>query len=270
MFLVSPPGLNDWAVKAQKENSSGLSTDIDNGDHKGSKRPLQDDEVDKDSSKNDTNRKRSTNERVGQSSESNTGLSKEYLLNSPIPSRPSKASILKFYDDTSSLVLNDVIEVVGFLSIDASLCFSNLQLDEHENHDEMCAMNPPPSLIPRIHVVTSRKLAHLNPLLYDNEFELDEQQEVNILKDLRMAFTQCLFGDSIAADYLLCHLISTVYVRQNEETHGQFSLNVTNFPNDQYPDYVRRLYEIIELLLPASHYLPVTLDNLNTLDFVPS
>lgn len=92
------------------------------------------------------------------------GLSKEYQLNSPIADRPSNACLIKFYDDTAKLALNDVIDVVGFVSIDPSLCGSNQKQDEFENFDEICAMNPPPSLIPRIHAITYRRLAHLDTM----------------------------------------------------------------------------------------------------------
>lgn len=271
IFMVSVPGLNDWAIDAQRQQSNNSVSDMDVSEptSNGIKRPLDTDISDDSTSNIDSNRKRSANENsLNSEAVRNSGLSKEYLLNSPIPSRPSKACIVKFYDDSSNLSLNDVLEVVGFLSIDASLCGASLQSDDHENFTEICAMNPPPSLIPRIHAISYRSLTHLNPLL-DNEFTLDEQQKLNLLKDLRIAFTQCLLGDSMAADFLLCHLISTVYVR-SDETLGQFSLNITNFPMDVLSDYVKRLYEIIELLLPASHYLPITLDNLNTIDFIPT
>lgn len=270
MFMVSIPGLNDWAIDVQQQQSNNLVEEMEIGESisTGNKRPLEANGSDNPIPNVDLDRKRATKETNSNSSICNNGLSKEYLLNSPIPSRPSKACIVKFYEDSSSLALNDVLEIIGFLSIDPSLCGANLQLDDHENVNEICAMNPPPSLIPRIHVVSFRSLAHLNPLL-DTEFTLDEQEKSNALKDLRIAFTQCLLGDSVAADFLLCHLISTVYVR-SDETLGQFSLNITNFPADVLPDYARRLYEIIELLLPASHYLPVTLDNLNTIDFIPT
>lgn len=94
------------------------------------------------------------------------------------------------------------------------------------------------------------------------------EQMAEVYKDLKLIFTQSLFGDEIAAEYLLCHLISTVYVRA-EQTLGQFSLNITNIPAEVLPEYTKHLYEIIAALLPASHYFPVTLEHLNSLEFIP-
>lgn len=50
---------------------------------------------------------------------------------------------------------------------------------------------------------------------------------------------------------------------------GQFSLNISNIPERVLPDYTKLIYEVIESILPASHYFPMTLDNMNTLQFVP-
>lgn len=197
-------------------------------------------------------------------------LSREYLLNSPIADRPSRASLIKLYDSPAALSLNDVIDVVGFLSTSSSLCGSNQAFSDFDNANEVYAMNPPPSLIPRIHVITYRSVNHLNPLLLDSQptvFTDTMRTEIN--KDLKNVLTQCLFGDSVAADYLLCHLISTVYIRGNE-TLGQFSINLTNFPPEVLPNYTKQLYEILEMILPASHYFPVTVDNLNTMAFIPT
>lgn len=44
-------------------------------------------------------------------------------------------------------------------------------------------------------------------------------------------------------------------------------MNLSNLP--QRPDYTRLLYSVLERILPKSHYLPMTLDNMNTLSFTP-
>lgn len=135
---------------------------------------------------------------------------------------------------------------------------------------EIQANNPPPSLIPRLHSISIRTLNHLNPLLRSIDLPtISGATHIDLYKDLHLALTQCLFGDDIAAQYLLCHLISTVYVRSELQTLGQFSLNISNIPAAVLPAYTSQLYEIIEFLLPASHLLPLTLDNLNTLQFSP-
>lgn len=53
------------------------------------------------------------------------------------------------------------------------------------------------------------------------------------------------------------------------ETIGQFTLNICNIPQEVVPLYTKTLYEIIEMIVPVSHYLPMTLENMNTLQFIP-
>lgn len=276
LFMVSVPGFNDWAIEVEKNFSGFVDAVIMETDapSNGVKRPLDTDITDQpmEDGANDSadlQLKKPTKEATNGTSAEPKGLSREYLLNSPIADRPSKACMAKFYENFSDITLNAVLDVVGFLSVDPSLCASNQQPDEFDNFDEICAMNPPPSLIPRLHVVAFRHMTNLNPILDDKSYTLTPEIKTDAYKDLRIALTQCLFGDAVVADYLLCHLVSTVYVR-GEETLGQFSLNITNFPADVLPGYIKQLYEIIELFLPASHYLPVTLDNLNTIEFIPT
>lgn len=277
IFMVSVPGLNNWAVDIEKEiiTENGIPSvkymdvEMNNVPSTGVKRTLteQPDEMETDSNSKKLNTVEPT---VAKIEVNNTNLSREYLLNSPIVDRPSNACLVKFYDDAPKISLNDVLDVVGFVSLDANLCGSHRQPSEFENFDEICAMNPPPSLIPRIHVISYRPLLHTNPLLHDNRCEqpLSGQQKLDCYRDLRKALSQCLFGDEIAADYLFCHMISTVYVR-SDETLGQFALNITQIPSN-VTNYTKQLYEIIESCLPASHYFPITIENLNTTDFVPT
>lgn len=159
-----------------------------------------------------------------------------------------------------------MIEVIGFLSVDPSLDGSACEPNEFEEMSEVQANNPPPSLIPRLHSISVHTLKHHNPLLVE---ALSQDTQIDLYKDLHLSLTQCLLGDDMAAQYLLCHLISTVYVRSELQTLGQFSLNISNIPAAVLPGYTSQLYEIIEFLLPASHLLPLTLDNLNILQFAP-
>ncbi|XP_031627150.1 mini-chromosome maintenance complex-binding protein [Contarinia nasturtii] len=282
IFMVSIPGLNDWAVNIEKEHfvADSMDVEMNNLQSNGVKRSLDEnetnenigDQMDTDSDAVRCKKLNQSGAETEEKSTTNSNLSKEYLLNSPIVDRPSNACLVKLYDDATNVSLNDVLDVVGFVSMDANLCGSNRQPNDFESFDEICAMNPPPSLIPRIHVISYRSLTHINPLLHDNRHNgeaLNDQIKLDCLRDLRTALTQCLFGDEIAADYLFCHLISTVYVR-GDETLGQFSLNITNFPHGKLPDYTKELYDVIESILPASHYFPITIDNLNTTEFIPT
>lgn len=284
IFMVSIPGLNDWAVNIEKEyiNNECMDIEMDNIQSHGLKRALEDENNGNSSDQMEIDTKNVNSKKLIQTktesdtqsnmNTNNSNLSREYLLNSPIVDRPCNACLVKFYNDTPNISLNDILEVIGFISLDANLCGSNRNPNEFESFDEICAMNPPPSLIPRLHVVSYHSLLHTNPLMHDNRLngsELSEQDKLNCFRDLQTALTQCLYGDAIAADYLFCHLISTVYVR-SDETLGQFTLNLTNFPNQNLETYTKQLYEIIESCVPASHYFPITIDNLNTTEFIPT
>lgn len=281
IFMVSIPGLNDWAVDIERVhfNADSMDVEMNNLPSNGLKRPLDESEInengdDQMETDSDNIRSKKLNQSGSESEQkptTNSNLSREYLLNSPIVDRPSNACLVKFYDDAAKVSLNDILDVVGFVSLDANLCGSNRQVDEFENFDEICAMNPPPSLIPRVHVISYRTLNHINPLLHDdrhNDEALSDQTKLDCFRDIKTALTQCVFGDEIAADYLFCHLISTVYVR-TDETLGQFSLNITNFPSEKLTGYTKQLYDVLESILPASHYFPITIENLNTTDFIP-
>lgn len=87
-----------------------------------------------------------------------------------------------------------------------------------------------------------------------------------IRSDLHLVLTQVLYGDTIAADYVICHLLSRVYIRNDGHTLGQFSLNISNILS---PTYAKRIYEILETLVTNSQYLPLTVPFLNEASFIP-
>lgn len=283
IFVVSVPGLNEWAYKIEQSNcSKGDSSFIISHNSRTSKRPIAEDDdemsnLNEDSSANNIYKRQFTDENLS-SSYSNarsSALSSEYLLNSPLPNRPSKACLIKLYSDFDTHTLNSIIDVVGFLSVDpaldASSMLNNPNYDEFESFSEQQALNPPPSLIPRVHAVAVRKLEHNNPLLDTSVCELifPSFNFESVFKDLRILLTQCLLGDELAADYLLTHLISTIYTRSELHNLGKFALNICNIPQQLLPNYTEDLYNIMELFLPSSHYFPMTLDAMNTLQFFP-
>lgn len=276
MFMVSVPGLNDWAIDIQKKRCGTINNVADNTTNdtsNGIKRQLEPtvEQMEEDTPSNETNMNKQAKCSSNIQNDGFVGLSREYLLNSPIPDRPSKTCLVKFYENFDDISLNSVLDIIGFLSIDPSLCGSLQQESDNDlmSQEERCAMHPPPSLVPRIHVISMNTVNTINPMHeFVTETPLIENQIVDIYKDLILILTQCLFGDALAAEYFLCHLISNVYVR-GDETLGQFSINITNIPAEVLPTYTKQLYEVISLLLPASHYLPVTLENLNTLEYNP-
>ncbi|EDV59158.1 mini-chromosome maintenance complex-binding protein [Drosophila erecta] len=282
LFVVSVPGLNDWSKEHEKQCCPQIdlvslgpspssakkraivgeqeAMEVDGASETTFKRPCLKD-IQKDS------------EPLGASHSS--VLSSEYLINSPLPNRPSMACMVKVYEEFDTYQLNSLVDFVGFLSVDASLDASTLDIDDCENLSELQATHPSPLLIPRLHAFGVQVLPHANPLLDKSlrqPTEICEETtyptQLAVHKDLRMLLKLCLFDDDLAAEYLLSHLISTVYSRFKMQSIGKFALNLCNLPKE-CEAYATKLYKILELLLPASHYLPMTLVTLNTAAFAP-
>lgn len=167
------------------------------------------------------------------------------------------------------------MDVIGFLSVDPALDGSTHEPSDFDNISEIQANNPPPSLVPRLHAILIREVPHINPLMPSSKTALESSLNVStentkeIYQDIKLALTQCLFGDTVAAEYLLAHLVSTVYVRSELQTLGQYCLNLSNIPAEAIPEFTTLIYEILEMLLPASHLFPMTLENMNTTQFNP-
>ncbi|XP_052862664.1 mini-chromosome maintenance complex-binding protein [Anopheles cruzii] len=289
IVVVSVPGQNRWASEYEEQtNGAGSASTTKDNVVEGSepraavKRALETEmEVDADQTcatgpvASNATKRVATEHSAPPPHSATTVLSADYLLNSPISDRPSKACLVKVYGNFDNWTINSVIEAVGFLSVHPSLDGSVDATEDPAFEDELPehqANNPPPSLIPRLHAVSIRKLAHTNPILQAQGPGVEESLDIDgtlHMKDLHNLLTQCLFGDRIAADYVLCHLVSSVYIRDEVESRGQFSLNLSNIPGEVLPGYTESFYELLELLLPASHYFPMTLESMNTIQFAP-
>uniref|UniRef100_A0A146LVX7 Mini-chromosome maintenance complex-binding protein n=1 Tax=Lygus hesperus TaxID=30085 RepID=A0A146LVX7_LYGHE len=233
-YCVSVPGLNSWARLASrtrqelpmKEETSSV------------KRPADDMEVDDESqvSSGEGNKRlcavKSPSETSGMVTD----------LHCPIPTGRDAACVVHIYDVDDNLKVNDVVDVVGFVYVSGA------------DQDDV---DVPPSLAPRLHAVAVRR----NPSMTIN---VDVSPSVR--SDLHLALTQLLLGDHLAADYLICHLLSNVYSRR-DVVLGKFSLNLCNVPLD--PLYTSGLYDILASLVPRSHFFPMSLHNMNTSDLVP-
>lgn len=173
---------------------------------KQAKRPHDNEDVEMDSTPpNPQNIKKQCN--VAPQAEPSNIVSKEYLLNFPITGDCGKVCHLKIYKDAELLKLNSICDFVGFLSVDPALICQN---DEEMDDIEFQTHNPPPSLIPRIHCVAFKNIQHCNPLIEGDENQMDEEKMQFVRKELLILLTQLLFGDDLAAEYLIYHLISEV------------------------------------------------------------
>lgn len=114
---------------------------------------------------------------------------------------------LKLYKEPEDIKLNDFCEFVGFVSFDPLLLLE--PRDEFENAVETQTHHPPASLVPRVHCVKWKKLGHNNPLMENLEGFSPEKMQF-LKRELLIVLTQLLLGDSLAAEYLLYHLVSSV------------------------------------------------------------
>lgn len=174
---------------------------------------------------------------------------------------------VKVYDNLDRQI-NSVVEVIGFLSVVPKISAESMGNDNGFGED--MSVNMPPL---QIHAITMKELPHNNPLLHDqiNMINDDQYSHRGIQKDLLNILTQFMFGDEITAHYVLLHLISNVYARVAGEILGKFSINLIcqSVPKDLLIDHIKKFYNFIELLVPDSCYLPLTIENFNSKAFVP-
>ncbi|XP_068955201.1 mini-chromosome maintenance complex-binding protein isoform X3 [Petaurus breviceps papuanus] len=188
-------------------------------------------------------------------------------LNFPLPGEKGPACLVKVYENWDCFKVNDVLEVYGILSVDPVLSILNNEerdsslLDPMECMDtleEQRVHSPPASLVPRIHVILAQKLQHINPLLpaYLKEEESKSfisgfMSELSPVRAELLGFlTHALLGDSLAAEYLILHLISTVYARRDVLPLGKFTVNLSGCPRNS--TFTEHIYQIIQQLVPAS------------------
>lgn len=226
-------------------------------------------------------------------------------LNLPIPSPHGKACIVKLYNDPNDanadakLSVNDTVEFVGIVSLDPSLAMDDsagATMDANDvfaqfSRQEVSAKQPPPSLVPRLHVLAYERLEHCNPLCdraivrttnVQEEAMKCRQELHSLLTNLLMGKfeTKTVFpnkfynemlinvsGDALAADYLICHLVSKIYLRRDVLTLGKFSLNLFNVP--LHENFTKRLATVLQLFVSKSHYMPMTVEAFNKNAFVP-
>uniref|UniRef100_A0A8C4SZA4 Mini-chromosome maintenance complex-binding protein n=1 Tax=Erpetoichthys calabaricus TaxID=27687 RepID=A0A8C4SZA4_ERPCA len=202
-------------------------------------------------------------------------------LNFPLPGEKGPACLVKVYENWENFKVNDIMDVYGVLSVDPALSVLGdhrddaLSVDPMEADEEQRVHSPPASLVPRLHAVLAHKLKHVNPLVpaslctedgtsFVSDFLTDL---VTVRAELLGLLTGVLLGDGVAAEYLLLHLVSDVYARHDVLPLGKFTVNLSGCPCPS--NYTERLYRIIQLLVPCSYHLCMTLHNMNSLTFIP-
>ncbi|XP_018396179.1 PREDICTED: mini-chromosome maintenance complex-binding protein [Cyphomyrmex costatus] len=267
-IIISIPGLNDWA-KEESINMQIPHTMTHNDSI--NKRNLDDNDLEETDCSEPVKKKEKVSADnndvdmtdVEGSAKVRSMVSEDHILNFPIPIDGGKACIIKIYNETV-LKLNQVIDVIGFISLDPLL--STIQSSDDEMDDaEIQTHNPPASLVPRLHAV---KIIELTKSKIVNAPEIVSKVQI-IRGDLHIILSQLLFGDTLAADYLICHLLSTVYMRRDYFCLGAFPLNITNFPANKQKIFPKEFYNFLTLFVKKSHFLEITLSNLNELALIP-
>lgn len=205
-------------------------------------------------------------------------------LNFPLLNEGGPACLVHIYDQESTYKVNDMVEFIGVLSVDPGLAvfFDHDMADNAQESlgpspedlitpEEQAVHHPPPSLVPRLHVLASHRLTHSNPCVpSDIKGESSStimQQLAEVRSELLSVLTQIMHGDCLVAEYMLLHLVSSVYNWTGIMPVGKFTLNVSGCPpSESFPE---EMYKLVEQLVPKCFFLSMTLDNMNTLNFVP-
>ncbi|KAL0269235.1 UNVERIFIED_CONTAM: hypothetical protein PYX00_007039 [Menopon gallinae] len=165
-YCIPLPGMSKWVQNALKKLSESK---MSGNTMSNKKRPIEEDpdekmEVGDSMEGNHINKsKRVTEEsRDAEGSQNESHSSEKYF---PLNEKDGLPCIVKVYEkeDKCGIVLNDRIEVIGFLSLNPAL-----ESTWEDSDPEDKALHPPPSLVPRIHAIFTRKLVHSNPLLSQN------------------------------------------------------------------------------------------------------
>ncbi|XP_014847785.1 PREDICTED: mini-chromosome maintenance complex-binding protein [Poecilia mexicana] len=202
-------------------------------------------------------------------------------LNFPLPGEKGPSCLVKVYEDWDRFKLNDTLQVFGILSVSPALSALADEKDSFldpaaglESAAEQRVHSPPASLVPRLHLLHAERLVHNNPLLpnaalQDNSAFLSSAlgEMAAVRAELLSYFTHVLLGDALAAEFLLLHLLSSVYSRRDVLPLGKFTLNLSGCPATAA--YTQRLYQIIQQLVPSSFYLAMSLQNMNQMRLVP-
>jgi len=116
-------------------------------------------------------------------------------------------------------------------------------------------------------------------------FENAKSKVLNLRQEIVNCFQEMLLGDALAAEYLLMHLLSTIFMRKDVTVLGKFSLNLMNIPmsvkssqnensenkeSKMVPETFSTLfYKALSQFVTMSHCFKLTIDNLNKSNMIP-
>ncbi|KAH0553492.1 hypothetical protein KQX54_001236 [Cotesia glomerata] len=257
-LMISIPGLNNWA----KENMIGCELNKNNlndltkatSSSSTEKRALDNDYDDDNDEPMDTTEPAFKKEKklsvVPAESQTKNDkflkskviISQDHLINFPIPIVDDKKCVVKIYND-DCYKLNQALDIIGFICLNPNningLTLTEDIMDEMEIAEAQTYNLPPPSFIPRLHAI---KINQLVPKIFYNNYN-SIISKVNLIRsDLHLVLSQLLFGDELAANYVIF---------------------------DKFPYFTNNFYDILKLFIAKTHLFECTLDNLNNSKLVP-
>jgi len=196
------------------------------------------------------------------------------------------AAIIKLYQEDTSIKVNESYEFVGVLCCDPvtegateeepGMVCSFMENGETAAVQAATVSTGPASssVIPRIHAVAFRQLTpKWNPAL-DNLAPAQQAcrrtELANALPAVRArvvkSLANALLGDTLAAEYLLCHMLSRVYHRAHGVPVGKLSLAITGVPPTAAAgtSATQDLVAVMQTLLPAVAYVPMSVKHLSS------
>jgi hypothetical protein len=211
-----------------------------------------------------------------------------------ITSPPPGACMVYLYDteSSSSIRLNDIVEVIGVLSKVPELatphmmngCGNDTLVGGVESmlEEEVLASHLPTSLVPRIHAITtSSSSSNYNTTtdVISNDVSAARGRIMGIL-------TTILSGDELAAEYVLLQLVARVHMRTGGASGGGGgaavgvpSLNLVDAPaatnsseassTTSLSNLGAALNAVLQALTPRSMALPLKVDTLNAKPWWP-
>ncbi|KAJ3219005.1 hypothetical protein HDU67_002995 [Dinochytrium kinnereticum] len=175
--------------------------------------------------------------------------------------RRSKVAIVKLYDD-AEVKLNEVLEFYGVLQMPDENPAEDDGMD-HVFEDDAGRFTD----VPVLHCIFHKRVSEYghSSLLKDLQLHAVNPAE---LKEKALSYLRnSLLGDSIVAEYVLASLVSKVHGLKNDVPVGFMPLNIFNIPPDD--SLPKKIFEMLENLVPRCSYLPLSIQTLNRSRFAP-
>lgn len=299
-YCITIPGENEWVRTSPKGDRNEFMTN-DERNHLSHLPHNASSNSSTSNSNNSATTNNNSNSNGNSEREKNDRLSFSLVNWSyPIPSDgKNRSCLIKIYDIrlVEHLRVNDIVHVMGLIEPnefeDDSQLLTNKNspttnsngtqtpasetngngtevLHKTFDSDFEPANDFPHKLVPRVHVKALKKLTHINPLLPDT-FTRDKIDITSVkLARARLStiLTRLLGEDSLSAEYLILSLISGIHRRKDFSTLGQLTIGLSGI-KPEMKFLVDKLYDIIARITTHSHYIDMSIANLNNLSFTP-